>query len=117
MVGSRVTYRIHKRSSVERYDKKKHCFKRIFKGVVFPPSGSAGANDGLQGHIRERVQLCLAQSLNKDIAGELEQRGCEGGREVGCEKPCGMGPCHTDERSSLGRRLQDLAWFTLFFFF
>lgn len=75
MVGSRVTYRTHKRRSVEKKKKKKrHCFKRIFKGVVFPPSGSIVVNDRLQGHMRKRVQLCLAQSLNKDTARQLEQR-------------------------------------------
>lgn len=68
---------------------KKCCFKRIFKGVVFPPSGSAVVNDRRQGHFREWVQFCLVQSLDKDRAKQLEWRVCKGCREAGCEQSCG----------------------------
>lgn len=68
---------------------KKCCFKRIFKGVVFPPSGSAVVNDRHQGHSREWIQFCLVQSLDKDRAKQLKWRICKGCREAGCEQSCG----------------------------
>lgn len=46
-------------------------------------------NDRSQGHFREWVQFCLVQSLDKDIAKQLEQRVCKGCREAGCEQSCG----------------------------
>lgn len=59
-------------------------------------------NDRLQGHLRERVQLSLAQSLNKDAGGwsggfarEAEQLGWSALR-----LPRAPGPCHTDERKA-----------------
>lgn len=90
MVGSRVIYKTHKRSSVESYIfLKQCCFKRIFKGVVFPPSGSTVVNDRCQGHFREWVQFCLVQSLDEEIAKQLEWRVCKGCSEAGCEQYCG----------------------------
>lgn len=62
------------------------CFQRICKGVVLPPSGSIVVNDRLQGHVREGVQLRLAQSLSKDRAGQLEQRVCKA-EKLGGETP------------------------------
>lgn len=46
-------------------------------------------NDRCQGHFREWVQFCLVQSLDKEIAKELEWRVCKGCREAGCEQYCG----------------------------
>lgn len=62
---------------------KKCCFKRIFKGVVFPPSGSAVVNDRHQGHSREWIQFCLVQSLDKDRAKQLKWRICKDAEKLG----------------------------------
>lgn len=69
-------------------------------------------NGRLQGHLRERVQLSLAQSLNKDTGGRLERRVCQGGRAVGGEAPCGFPGLRDPVTQMRGRRLQVLAWFT-----
>lgn len=93
MVGSRVTYRTHKRSSVEKYGFFKNAsFKRIFKGVVFPPSGSTVVNDRHQGHFREWVQFCLVQSLDKDIAKQLEQRVARDAEKLGVKSLVAVPP-------------------------
>lgn len=124
MVGSRVIYKTHKRSSVESYIfLKQCCFKRIFKGVVFPPSGSTVVNDRCQGHFREWVQFCLVQSLDEEIANSWSGEFARDAVKLDVNSIVAVPP--RDSTGSLshqlkrtwGRHLQDLAWFSLLLLF
>lgn len=65
-------------------------------------------NDRSQGHFREWVQFCLVQSLDRDIAKQLEQGVCKGCREAGCEQSCGCPSQgqHWDSVTLMGENLR-----------
>lgn len=72
-------------------------------------------NDRSQGHFREWVQFCLVQSLDKDIAKQLDAEKLGVNSLVAVPPKDSVGTLSHQRRRTYGRHLQDLAWFSLFF--